>query len=83
MPVEEWNSGLQLQPHEGGMNAEVINWDTALGDAEFLPKVLDGDRAIQLAKADLEGQIKYLQRAPKRRAAPRWGVYAEALLQLL
>ncbi|CAK0909260.1 unnamed protein product, partial [Prorocentrum cordatum] len=83
MTVEEWRDGLQLQPHQGGLQANSINWDDALDDVQFLPKVLERDRAIQLAQADFEGQIRYLKKAPKRRATPRWGVHAEALLQLL
>eukprot|EP00959_Pyramimonas_sp_CCMP1952_P146188 3060970-Pyramimonas_sp.AAC.1 len=83
MTVAEWRHGLQLPPQQGGMSADIIDWDNAFDDAQFLPKVPERDRAIQLAKADLEGQVRYLMKAPKRRATPPWGVYAEAMLQLL
>lgn len=35
------------------------------------------------AAADLEGMIRYLKRAPKRRATPEWGLHAEVLLAII
>lgn len=77
MAMQGSHGGLSATPRDyGQMVQERI--DQASADPDQ-PLVIDANRE-QLVNHDIRDLLRRLRSRPKRKAAPRWGIWAEALL---
>eukprot|EP00959_Pyramimonas_sp_CCMP1952_P153496 3211328-Pyramimonas_sp.AAC.1 len=73
MTLDDATEGLAKKVEDSGLEAEAIYWTELAADYQLLPKLAPPGLSADQANNDRQGQIKYLRRAPKRRARPAWG----------
>ena len=83
--IAEWTEFLAQPPQNGGMAAQVVDFEALIQDREcsnFLPLQATREQ-VSLAKQDLQGIRQSIRRFAKRKSTPDWSAPVELWTLLL